>query len=114
MMANYLRGSFERHKKFMARLRMSGHNLQIELGRRDNTPSNERFCVHCDKHQIGDEYHLMNCTFVAPERAQYNIQYISRRDFITIMSDPPLQYKLFFRDALTKIWVEHILSYFVV
>ena len=31
--ADYLNGTYEHHKKFLARLRMGGHRLPIEIGR---------------------------------------------------------------------------------
>ena len=32
----------------LARFRLSSHSLQIELGRHNNTPINNRLCTRCD------------------------------------------------------------------
>ena len=47
-------------RKWLTKLRISDHNLQIELGRRSipKVPANERFCKHC-KSLVEDEFHFI-------------------------------------------------------
>ena len=61
----------KRHQRAMARLRVSSHKLEIELGRhsRPYIPRDERLCTFCKQKEIGDEVHfLMTCDFLALER----------------------------------------------
>ena len=55
-----------------AKLRLSAHNLQIEIGRYSNTPRSERFCAFCKSNQIytvEDEKHFMlACPISSEER----------------------------------------------
>ena len=39
------------------------HSLHIEVGRRNNIPTEDRVCYVCDSHDVEDEYHfIMNCS----------------------------------------------------
>ena len=61
----------KRHQQAMARLRVSSHKLEIELGRhsRPHIPKDERLCTFYKQKEIGDEVHfLMTCDFLALER----------------------------------------------
>ena len=54
-------------------LRTSAHRLEIELGRRNNTPRNERVCRWCTSHEhtdeIENEQHLIyKCSLNTPAR----------------------------------------------
>ena len=64
-----------RHRQAMSRLRLSGHNLEIERGRYTKTPRNERICKYCDhkgKNAVEDETHfLLNCPMFEELRAKY-------------------------------------------
>ena len=47
----------------LSRLRCSVRSLHIEVGRRDNIPTEDRVCYVCDSHDVEDEYHfIMNCS----------------------------------------------------
>ena len=67
---------FKNHitRKSFSKLRISAHNLEIEIGRHHRprpTPLNERTCNLCNEHVIQDEYHiLMKCTHFNNERKQ--------------------------------------------
>ena len=98
----YLRGVFERHKGFVARLRLGGHGLAIEEGRKMNIPRNERKCKQCDLGEIGDEFHIFRCTWLEKERRDYGITVSHNKDFVKVMRDQNLATKLFIRDALRK------------
>ena len=62
---------YHKNISMMAKLRMSAHNLQIEMGRRTGTPANLRKC-HCG--EMEDEQHfLLQCRRYADIRARYAI-----------------------------------------
>ena len=42
----------------MCKLRISAHKLNIEVGRYNKTPRNERFCKKCNTREIEDEMHF--------------------------------------------------------
>ena len=53
----------------LARFRLSSHSLQIELGRHNNTPINDRLCTRSDYNAVHDEEHfLIHCSFFNEER----------------------------------------------
>lgn len=53
------------------RFRTCNHHLPIESGRWANIPRHERFCAHCNKCEIGDEFHyILSCNSLQQERKQ--------------------------------------------
>ena len=47
----------------LAKCRLSSHSLQIELGRHNNTPVNNRIWTRCDYNAVDDEEHfLIHCS----------------------------------------------------
>ena len=53
----------------LAKCRLSSHSLQIELGRHNNTPVNNRICTRCDYNAVDDEEHfLIHCSYFNEER----------------------------------------------
>jgi len=59
------------HQKALTRLRVSSHNLNIELGRhtRPTIPRDQRICGFCGEGEIDNEIHfLMECGFHSNER----------------------------------------------
>ena len=62
---------YHKNISMISKLRMSAHNLQIEMGRRTGTPANLRKC-HCG--EMEDELHfLLRCRRYADIRARYAI-----------------------------------------
>ena len=55
-----------RHRQAMSKLRLSGHNLEVERGRYSRTPGDERICKYCKFKGINvveDEAHfLLDCS----------------------------------------------------
>ena len=48
------------------------HHLEIESGRWVNIPRKEGICNHCNKQEIGDEFHyILKCTSLQQERVKY-------------------------------------------
>ena len=53
-----------KQKRALTKCRISAHDFQIELGRRQNQLREHRFCTFCDKKEIGDEFHyVLKCSF---------------------------------------------------
>ena len=56
----------------MYRFPICNHHLPIESERWVNIPRNERICNHCNKQEIGDEFHyILNCTSLQQQRVKY-------------------------------------------
>lgn len=63
--------NFNRKRHFV-KLRVSAHNLQIEVGRHTSpkTPAENRFCQLCNLQAVEDEMHfVLHCPFYQTERA---------------------------------------------
>ena len=45
-------------RKVMSQFRVSNHKLQIERGRYENIPRDQRICKLCDSGEIEDEFHF--------------------------------------------------------
>lgn len=59
-------------KAQFCRLICSGHNLEIELGRRLNIPRSERSCLLCGSNEVGDEIHfILKCSALQNLRVKY-------------------------------------------
>ena len=53
----------------MVRFRTANHKLPIEVGRWENIVYEDRKCNLCDKHDLGDEFHLLLiCPYFQNER----------------------------------------------
>ena len=53
----------------MCKLHISAHKLNIEVGRYNKTPRNERFCKKCKTGEIEDEMHfLLLCNHFETDR----------------------------------------------
>ena len=60
-----------KHRKMMTKLRISSHDLSIEVGRRYNIPPENRICNVCN-YGVEDEYHfLFSCRALNKVRIQY-------------------------------------------
>ena len=46
-------------RKFLSKIRLSSHNLNIEEGRYRNEARPQRVCNLCDKRDIEDEFHFI-------------------------------------------------------
>jgi hypothetical protein len=75
-MEDYLTISNDKHRKAMARFRISAHTLAIERGRYTTppTPLIDRVCKHCADHRIEDEFHfLVECDkYDSPRRKLFH------------------------------------------
>ena len=74
---NFIR--LNKYKFALSRFRLSSHSLAIESGRYNNTPREERLCIHCNMNTIENEYHfLLVCPFYADLRRKYLSPYYCR------------------------------------
>ena len=63
----------------LTRFRLSSHNLEIERGRYQNIPREERFCKFCTSNVIENEYHfLLVCPLYRSLRRKYLKHYYCR------------------------------------
>ena len=57
------------YRRSMCKLRISAHKSNIEVGRYNKTPRNERFCKKCNTDEIEDEMHfLLLCNHFETDR----------------------------------------------
>ena len=72
----------------LCRFRTANHKLPIEIGRWNNTNRNNRMCTHCNKNELGDEFHyILDCPFFEQHRNIYIPKYYYSRPNV-------LKYKL--------------------
>ena len=72
----------------LCRFRTANHKLPIEIGRWNNTNRNNRICTHCNKNELGDEFHyILDCPFFEQVRNIYIPKYYYSRPNV-------LKYKL--------------------
>ena len=77
----------------LAKLRLSSHSLQIEMGRRNNIPREQRRC-HC-REPVEDELHfLLRCPSYDDIRVEYAIpselsvqEILSNGEYISYIED---------------------------
>ena len=67
----------------MRKIRCSNHQLEIEKGRHNKTPREDRICKTCTCGAIEDENHfLLECLAYKPLREMYNMNANNIRDFL--------------------------------
>ena len=63
------------HKQQLSRFRLSAHKLEIETGRYNNIPRDERKCKLCNLNTVESEYHfLLICPIYKDLRTKYSIR----------------------------------------
>ena len=51
-----------KHRQIFAQIRISAHNLKIEVGRHQGVPRENRLCLSCNDNVIEDEAHfILHC-----------------------------------------------------
>ena len=64
----------------LCRFRTANHKLPIDIGRWNNTNRNNRICTHCNKNELGDEFHyILDCPFFEQDRNIYIPKYYYSR-----------------------------------
>ena len=64
----------------LCRFRTANHKLPIEIRRWNNTNRNNRICTHCNKNELGDEFHyILDCPFFEQDRNIYIPKYYYSR-----------------------------------
>ena len=88
----YLTSNIEqKYKVALTRFRTSSHSLQIETGRYENLPREQRICQMCNMKKIEDEFHfLLVCPYYRDLRQKYFKPYFCHwptlKKFETILS----------------------------
>ena len=62
-----------KYRKAIYKLRLSSHNLNIEIGRHRQIERNDRKCPFCDLNELEDEYHYI---LICPQYFDLRIRYI--------------------------------------
>ena len=79
----------EKLRKCLTQFRLSSHNLDIEVGRYNNTPRENRLCKLCSQNVVESEYHfLLCCSLYSSLRREYigPCAWPNTRIFTTLMS----------------------------
>ena len=102
-------------RQLLSRFRLSAHNLNIEVGRWTNIPTDSRLCSLCTLGLVEDEYHLMficptyhhfretylpEHLYTFPSRAKFSFLMSSRNSVILINLSKFLFYSLKLRNSL--------------
>ena len=67
-------------RKFLSKIRLSSHNLNIEEGRYRNEARPQRICNLCDKRDIEDEFHfIIVCPIYSNIRSKFIKKYFFQR-----------------------------------
>ena len=83
---NYLEIPNFSQRQIIAKLRCSDHKLEIEKGRHNKVPKEERLCRQCDSEEIETEEHfLIKCKFYDNLRLKY--QFIQYENILEILLD---------------------------
>ena len=91
---------------------MGIHDLEIENGRRNNVPPDERLCKLClsiNEYYVEDEYHVIcTCSFYADLRRMYLFEHthVNLFDFVNLMKEDN-------KDCVTRLAM-YIISMFKV
>ena len=68
----YLCLSKYKHRRAIAKIRMSSHALEVEIGKYKNVKYADRLCKYCPLKTVENEYHfLLECTFYDKERSEF-------------------------------------------
>ena len=69
----YVAGIRNRNQRmWLSRLRTSSHTLEIELGRYNGVPIEDRICRYCTQNKVDDEFHfLLKCNTFESLRIAY-------------------------------------------
>ena len=85
------------HRKYLAMFRSGCLPLEVELGRRDGTPLDKRFCKMCFQNVVEDEIHiLLKCPLYDDVRSNllsdiHDTGMSLQKQFIQILSCPEQQ-----------------------
>ena len=59
------------YRQCLSRIRLAAHDLQVELGRRNNTPRQDRICLLCNRGVENEQHFLLECETLTHIREQY-------------------------------------------
>ena len=64
-----------KYRKAISKIRLSSHNLNIEIGRHRQIERNDRKCPFCELNELEDEYHFI---LICPQYFDLRIRYIKK------------------------------------
>jgi hypothetical protein len=79
------------HRSFPTKIRISVHSLNIETGRYNSTPREQRLCKFCPSSVEDEKHFILHCPKYQNIRNSYNTLFQSIRtddDFIREIFDP--------------------------
>jgi hypothetical protein len=77
---NYLEFPLSKeHKYFLAKIRISAHSLNIETGRYNSTPHEQRLCKFCPSSVEDEKHFILHCPTYQNIRNSYNTLFQSIR-----------------------------------
>jgi hypothetical protein len=79
------------HRSFLAKIRISAHSLNIETGRYNSTPCEQRLCTFCLSLVEDEKHFILHCPKYQNIRNSYNTLFQSIRtddDLIREILDP--------------------------
>ena len=82
-----------KYRKAISKIRLSSHNLNIEIGRHRQIERNNRKCPFCDLNELEDEYHFI---LICPQYCDIKIRYIKKYYYTR-----PTMLKLYSRPKVT-------------
>ena len=97
----YLSGPKSEIQIAMARLRIGGHGLPIEMDRWGNIQIINRVCQDCDTNEIGNEWHIFRCPATQKWRPKNRNWGTSKKQIIKKMKIPNATMKTFVKNALS-------------
>ena len=101
-------------RKEFSKLRISSHQLQIEIGRYSKprkTPIPERICKLCNDLKIEDEQHfIMDCPFYSIERNTLFTKLASFSSFNLLTNEEQFQFIMSYNNGDTEI-LKHVLNF---
>ena len=87
-MESYLLFPSRKYRIQATRLRISAHQLQVEIGRhtKPKTPKEDRLCTRCKDNKVEDEIHLFQCPSYKEQRQTTEIpEKCTREQAITLI-----------------------------
>ena len=100
--ADYLNNPQGLERTAMVHLRLSAHQLGVELGRRTPDDPQAGYCTSCQLGVIEDEEHIFQCASYEEERKKHGIMIRLDTDVFAMLQSPTIQVMRYIKDVLGK------------
>ena len=87
----------------LLRFRCSNHRLDIELGRHNNVPRQDRSCRFCKTPSIGDEFHAFKCAAFMDLQVLCDVNVQSYPQFIAAMQSFEIRTQRYLSLVMSRI-----------